>query len=95
MGLIISLKIELKLANKNPPITRREVEECFANRNGKYLEDTREKHASDPPTRWFIAETNYGRKLKIVFVPRGHNLFLRTAVDPNFDELAIYWQHGS
>jgi hypothetical protein len=50
--------------------------------------DTREQHQSDPPTRWFISETDYGRKLKIVFINTDLGIVIRTAYDPNSEETA-------
>jgi hypothetical protein len=70
MGLIISTRVREKLANKIPPVTEEELLQCFENRSGKYLLDMREEHRTDPPTRWFIAQTHYGRELKVVFVPK-------------------------
>ena len=90
MSLIISPKVRVKLANKNPPVTEAEIRECFANRTGKYLYDSREDHQSDPPTRWFIAQTDYGRNLKIVFIQKDGDVIIRTAYKPNRDELRIY-----
>lgn len=95
MALLISTSVQAKLASKSPPVTRAEIEQCFANRTGIYLLDLREDHASDPPTRWFIAETHYGRKLKIVFIPKGEDIVIRTAYDPNVEEIKIYSKHGS
>lgn len=95
MALIISAKVLAKLASKNPPVTRDEINECFATRTGVYLSDLREEHASDPPTRWFISETYYGRKLKVVFIPRGQDIHIRTAYDPNPVELKIYSDYYS
>lgn len=95
MALVISQSVLAKLAAKQPPVTRAEIEQCFANRLGGYLLDEREEHASDPPTRWFIAETYYGRKLKVVFIPRGEDIVIRTAYDPNMDERRIYAKYGS
>jgi hypothetical protein len=95
MALIISQKIRLKLANKVPPVTQAEIEECFTNRNGRYVLDTREEHQTDPPTRWFVAETHYGRKLKVVFIPMLPNIVIRTAYDANADEIALYRKKGS
>jgi len=95
VALRISAKVRRKLASKNPPIAVEEVEQCFANRTGKYLEDIREQHQSDPPTQWFISETDFGRDLKVVFVPRGADIYLRTAYDPNLAEWRIYKKHGS
>ena len=90
MALKISSKVQAKLASKKPPVTQAEIEQCFANRTGTYLLDSREEHASDPPTQWFIAETYYGRKLKVVFIPRDDDIVIRTAYDPNADEIRIY-----
>jgi hypothetical protein len=58
------------------------------------LEDTREDHATDPPTRWFIARTNHRRLLKLAYVCRGNNIYIRTAYEPNAVELSIYRLHG-
>lgn len=93
MALILSQKIREKLASKHG-VTQEEVAQCFANRSGKLLEDTREEHASDPPTRWFISETDYGKKLKIVFIQRDGNIYIRTAFPPNEEELRIYSKFG-
>jgi hypothetical protein len=92
--LIISASVQVKLANKNPPVTREEILECFGNLAGKLLKDTRGTHQSDPPTVWFIAETNFGRKLKVAFIQRGATVTIRTAYDPNADELRIYAKYG-
>jgi hypothetical protein len=90
MAVIISSKVRTKLAAKVPPVTQSEIEQCFANRTGIYLTDTRAEHASDPPTLWFIAETHLRRKLKIVFIPQLPDIVIRTAYDPNPSEMRIY-----
>ena len=90
MPLVISPNVRDKIANKNPPVTESEILECFANRSGKYLYDTREEHKSDPPTRWFISETDKGRNLKIVFIQKNKDVIIRTAYKPNRDEQRIY-----
>jgi len=95
LPLKISHNVRLKLGNKKPPVTRQEIEQCFANRTGTYLEDTREQHKSDPPTQWFIAETYYGRKLKIAFIQKGAETIIRTAYDPNNEELRIYSKYST
>jgi len=94
MPLIIASKILEKLSNKNPPVTRREVEQCFDNRAGTFLLDEREENRTDPPTQWFIAKTNKNRDLKIVFVRRGKDVHLKTAYDPNAEEVRIYAKYG-
>lgn len=89
MRLIISPKVLAKLAGKTPPVNAKEIYECFLNRDRTYVLDTREDHKSDPPTRWFIAETLYGRKLKIAFIPLD-TITIRSAFNPNAQEMAMY-----
>lgn len=67
-----------------------EIRQCFANLDGKMLYDTRATHLTDPLTRWFIAETNYGRELKIAFIEREGNLHIKTAYEPNEVERRVY-----
>jgi hypothetical protein len=95
MSIKISQKVLAKLTSKQPPVTPTEIEQCFVNRSGIYLEDTREEHQSDPPTRWFVAETFYGRKLKVAFIVRGEDLHIRTAYDANPEEIRIYSKYGN
>lgn len=94
MGLIISPTIRKKLANKQPPVNEDDILQCFSNRVGKLLEDTREDNKTDPPTKWFIAETDYGLNLKIVFISRNGDIYIRTAYAPNADEVRIYNKYG-
>ncbi|WP_242602107.1 hypothetical protein [Legionella yabuuchiae] len=68
-SLIISQSISDKLSYKHG-VVRTEVEECFLNRSKGLLEDIRENNVTNPPTQWFISETNKGRKLKVVFVAK-------------------------
>lgn len=93
-NLQVSPSVQQKLAGKKPPVKQDEILECFANRAGKFLLDTREDHQSDPPTRWFIAETNFGRKLKVAFIAKGLVVVIRTAYDPNDEEIRIYNKYG-
>jgi hypothetical protein len=94
MPIVISTKVRAKLAAKQPPVTPEEIEQCFVTVEGIYLEDMREQHASDPPTMWFIAETYYGRKLKVVFILKGEDIVIRTAYPPNEEEIRIYSKYG-
>lgn len=93
MPLRIAEKIREKLLNKHH-VQIGEVLECFLNRSGPDLLDQRERHASDPPTRWFIAQTNKRRLLKIVYIPREDGIHIRTAYDANPAEIAIYRRHA-
>jgi hypothetical protein len=95
MKLVISQKIRSKLLSKAPPVTEEQIVQCFANRSGRFLTDTRADNLTNPLTRWFIAETDYGRKLKICFVPfENGDVHIKTAYDPNPEELRIYAKYG-
>ena len=90
LSIHASARIRKKLQEKHG-VTMNEVEQCFLNRFGKNLQDTRTDHQTNPPTLWFIAETNRQRKLKIVFVLELDNLItLKTAYEPNTIEIDIY-----
>ena len=91
--LIIGDEILKKLLERHR-VSRREVEQCFENRDGSFLEDNREDHKTEPPTRWFVAQTNKQRLLKIVFVQKDANIFLKTAYEPNSTEIDIYQKYG-
>lgn len=90
MRLLISPKVRKKLLDKHQ-VTEAQVVQCFANRFGPTLLDTREQHQTTPPTRWFIAETDYGIKLKVVFVLlETGEVALKSAFPPNATENSIY-----
>lgn len=93
MKLFISDLIREKLTSKHG-VTEAEIRQCFENREGRLLEDTREDHQTNPPTQWFISNTNCRRKLKVVFVIKGGVIYLKTAYEPNQIELSIYSRHG-
>ncbi len=87
--ITIAPAILVKL-NQKHGVTQREVEPCFDNRAGGFLEDAREDHKTDPVTRWFIGETNKGRELKVCFVIAAGAVHVKTAYEPNQDEVRIY-----
>lgn len=91
MELVISEKIANKLKNKHG-VSRREVLECISNITGKLIEDTAEEHQTVPSSFWFVAETNQGRKLKVVLVPDPEtgNIYLKTAFDANAKYIQFY-----
>jgi hypothetical protein len=94
MPLIISPQVLEKLGKKQPPVTKREVEQCFDNRSGNLLFDERVNNKTDPPTQWFIAKTNKNRDLKVVFIRIGKDVHLKTAYDPNAEEVRIFMKYG-
>ncbi|MEC7814842.1 MAG: ADP-ribosyl-(dinitrogen reductase) hydrolase [Pseudomonadota bacterium] len=93
MALKCSSAVKQKLAEKHG-VSLEEVQQCFANRVGGLLEDTREDHKTDPPTQWFIAETDFGRRLKVVFILKNGDILLKTAYSPNPIEESIYSNHA-
>lgn len=90
MKLIISSSVRDKLAKKSPPVQEHEIIQCFANRTHKDLIDTREAHLTNPMTRWFISQTDYGRSLKISYIPTKDGIVIKSAYDPNTDEWRIF-----
>lgn len=92
-NLKISDSVLAKLKAKHN-VTRSEVEQCFANRKGRLLVDNRVLHKTTPPTLWFVAQTNKGRSLKILYIQRGQDVDLRSAFPPNEDENRIYSLKG-
>lgn len=88
MEIQIAPAIQLKLKAKHD-VTPEEVEECFCNRTGKFLEDHRPEHKTNPPTLWFVAPTNKKRKLKIVFILDG-DILIKTAFEADEAALHIY-----
>ena len=90
LNLTISSAVSIKLKTKHN-VDRSEIEECFLNRLRGLLEDTREQHKTNPATMWFIAETDQGRKLKIVFIEHPNGTYeIKTAYEPNKNEVDIY-----
>ena len=68
MLMFLSPNVRTKLAQPDHNVTELEIKECFANRDRRFLTDTRPQHQTPIPTQWFVAETNAGRRLKIVFI---------------------------
>jgi len=91
MELLISQRIKEKLLAKTPPVHEDEIAQCFANRSGKFLIDLRAEHQTDPTTRWFIAETNAGRQLKVIFVPTEDGIRIKSAYDPEPAAVRLYY----
>lgn len=89
MKLNFSPGVLQKLEQKHK-VSESEVLECFANRLGNSLIDNREDHRTNPPTRWFIAETDMGRRLKIVYIRADNGITIKTVYPPNPVELEIY-----
>ncbi|GMR15305.1 MAG: hypothetical protein BMS9Abin30_0930 [Gammaproteobacteria bacterium] len=89
MKINITASIKKKILAKHG-VTEKEVKECFANRDRFALRDEREDHQTDPPSCWIIAETNHLRELKVVFVVKDGVPAVKTAYEPNPEEVRIY-----
>lgn len=93
MRLNISTQVRKKMDLKHN-VTPKELFECFENRTGSDLFDTRTEHITDPLTRWFLAYTNHCRLLKVVFIPRDGVMDIKSVFEPNSDEIRIYKKYG-
>lgn len=95
MGIFISAAVREKLLHKHQ-VTEAQIIQCFANRTGRTLYDKRAQHLTDPLTEWFIAETDYGIKLKVCFVldPSTGVVEIKSAFPPNAEEIRIYKKYG-
>ena len=71
--LIISARVRRKLADKHSVVAA-EVLQCFLNyTENNFLEDSREKNKTNPPTKWFISETDSGRVKGLFYLFRRHS----------------------
>ena len=92
--IIIGKNIARKLKEKHN-VAETEVAQCFWNNAGKYLQDNREEHKTSPPTLWFIAQTDAGRVLKVVFLRYSPSEYvIKTSYAPNVNEIRIYSIYG-
>jgi hypothetical protein len=91
VGLDISSAVRRKLSFKHN-VTEEEILECFINRDGKLLIDSREEHKTDPLTQWFIAETDKGRKLKVmaIFHQDSGKVTIKSCYSPSLEVIRIY-----
>lgn len=89
-NLLISPHVLEKIQDKHG-LTRKDVEECFVNREGPPLIDSREEHKTDPVTQWFISENYYGKLIKIVFVQlEDGRISLKSAYQPSEAVINLY-----
>ena len=93
MALVIRPSTKKKLLERHN-VSEKEILEYFLNRDREALDDTREENKTDPPTKWIIAETNHLRELKLVFIVKDGNTILKTAYEPNQEEVWIYNRHA-
>lgn len=90
MKVVMSPEVQKKLDVKHDGVTADDVKQCFANRSGIELIDGRAEHLTNPVTRWFIAETDSGKLLKVCFMQYPDRIVIKTAFRPNQAEIRIY-----
>ncbi|MES9901672.1 MAG: hypothetical protein ABW168_03190 [Sedimenticola sp.] len=94
MRIEISSRIRKKLTEKHG-VSEDEIVQCFSNSSNIYLEDKRAWHKTNPPTKWFIAGTDSGRNLKVVFMlDQDGSIHIKSAFEPNAAELRIYAKYA-
>lgn len=95
----ISHRVREKLSHPSHGVSLEEIIECFANRGPEFLDD-RAEHETDPPTQWFIAETDKRRRLKVVYVEYPDFFGIKSAYEANATWIKIYeeackkWEAG-
>jgi len=93
MALHISTRVSQKLTNRHK-VSRAEIVQCFINKCGGELIDTREQHKTDPPTRWFVSTTDAGRSLKVVCIyDKDNNVIIKSCFPPEQAAIDLYRQH--
>jgi hypothetical protein len=90
-AIIISPAVREKIETKHQ-VSEKEVCQCFENLYTPCVEDIRAEHKTDPASLCFIAETDRGRLLKVVFVNRDGNIHLKTAFPPDEADINFYQQ---
>lgn len=86
----IDESIQKKIEDRHK-VSMTEMCEAFLNRaNVSPLLDSRAANATNPPTVWFIARTNSGRLLKVVYVKSGSDFIIKTTYPPNQAEIDIW-----
>lgn len=81
LDMRISPEIEEKLRDKHG-VSPSEVYECFLNRYGPFFLEERPEHKTNPPSWWFVSETDIGKVLKVVFVHYSDHFAIKSAFEP-------------
>lgn len=95
MRMFLSPKVRDKLAREDHNVTQDELLQCFANRDRSFATDNRPEHQTPIPTQWFVAETDYGRRLKVVFIyePSSGVVQIKSAYPATDRVTEIYEKH--
>jgi len=96
--LKITPKIQQKLARPDHSVTEAEIIEAFANRPAAECIDNRPEHRtkSGLPSRWFVSETDRGRKLKVCYVQETDgDVYIKTAYTATAEVERVFWKYAS
>ena len=89
MEIEIHPNIVSKLQDKHN-VTIEEVYECFGNVSRGFVKDTREERESDKDTYFFIAETDKGRLLQVIFLWLEQTIIIKSAYEPSDSAIRAY-----
>ena len=89
INIEIAPSIKHKLKTKHN-VEIEEVIECFANVTQGFVQDTREEHKTNPPTHYFIEQTDNARLLCIAFIHTDETIVLKTAFEPSQKRIQTY-----
>lgn len=81
LDMRISPEIVEKLKTKHG-VSPQEVYQCFLNRHGPFFLEERPEHKTNPPSWWFVADTDTCRTLKVVFVGYSDHFAIKSAFEP-------------
>ena len=85
----ISPRVTEKLLEKHD-VSREEIWQCFLNREGPSFRDTRDRHATNPPSVWFVAPTDKGRALKVVYIEYPTYYAIKSVFEPKDGSDKLY-----
>ncbi len=89
IGIKIDESIKQKLKIKHN-VDCSEVLECIGNISKGFIKDTRESHLTDPPTHWFVEQTDSGRWLFVAVMMIKKELVIKTAYEADDNKKKLY-----
>ena len=94
MKFVIAPGIVEKIAKRG--IDLKDIIECFANRTAGNIVDDREHNRTNPPTVWFISETDNRRELKVVYIhlAKADRAVIKSAYPPDREEKVMYIRYA-
>lgn len=97
MSILISDGVLTKIgAEDHGSLSRRDVEEAFANNSAGYCYEQHKEHftPNGEPSLWFVAYTNHGVRLKVMFVREREDVHVKSAYPATDRVTAIFEKHA-